>query len=555
MTGTMTSFRGINLGPDAFAYVFSFCGMLRFIYRQGKGRMNKIDYILLAAYLLIMLGMGWFLRVRGQRDEEYFLAGRRMGWLPIGISVMITVFSAINYVALPNEIFSHGLYVLISLPVFLLVAWPISRCWIPFFHTMRLTSAYEYLEYRFDVRVRCLAGAVFILWRLFWIATALYATGSILSVLTGLPVSWIILTAGITATFYTFLGGMRAVMWTDVAQFSILFGGIALGVCYACREAGGFAGVLTAAHQGGRLRPFLPFDPSFFSWNPTLRITFWSGLIGTFVAFLARYGADQVVMQRYFTARSLIMARRGIWFNAVISILSLALLALFGLAVYVYAAKTGALNEAAWSTLPPAARTGVAMKQLATLIRTFPTGITGLICAGLLAATMSSIDSGINSCSAVYMVDFHNRLFCPGGSKKENHIRIDRRLTLLLGILSTGGALLLIPAIGKTNSLFVIMNKVINGLGAPLLALFLMGMFCRRANAPGMLIGGLIGLAGSLYLSLCVDILALHYYAVVNLAVVLIPCGLFSMLIEKTGYTQPAACEKWLWHRRDPFPR
>ena len=136
--------------------------------------MNTADYAVLIIYLAGILALGLRFRMRGGTDGDFFLAGRRMGWFPIGLSVMVTVFSAINYVVLPNEVFGYGLYVIVAFPVFLLAAWPITKIWMPFFHSMELTSAYEYLERRFDGRVRSLASGIFILWRLFWMAMIAY---------------------------------------------------------------------------------------------------------------------------------------------------------------------------------------------------------------------------------------------------------------------------------------------------------------------------------------------------------------------------------------------
>jgi SSS family transporter len=354
--------------------------------------MSIADYLVLCVYLFGVLALGMYLRVRSGTNKDFFLAGRRMGWFPIGLSVMVTVFSAINYVALPNEVFGYGLYVIVALPIFLLAAWPITKIWMPFFDSMQLTSVYEYLERRFDGRVRTLASAIFILWRLFWMATALFASGGILAALINVPGWVIILVGGLVATVYTFAGGMRAVMWTDVCQFFVLFGGIALGVAWAIGD-GGWYEVVRIAHEGGRLKPFAPFDPTFVSLDPRIRMTLWSGLIGVFVAFLSRYGADQVVMQRYFSARSLRMAQRGLWLNAGASILSLSLLALLGLAVYAHAVRHGSSMERYWEQLSPMQQRGIAMQQLAAVIRSFPMGATGLVVAGLLAATMSSIDS------------------------------------------------------------------------------------------------------------------------------------------------------------------
>lgn len=508
--------------------------------------MGLLDHAVLLVYLLAILVIAWRLRTRGGGNDDFFLAGRQMGWFPIGLSVMVTTFSAINYLAFPNEVFSYGLYVIAALPVFLLAAWPITHVWMPFFHDMQLTSAYAYLERRFDKRVRSLASGLFILWRLLWMATALYAASRIMAILTGLPATAIILLGGVVATAYTFLGGMRAVMWTDVLQCFVLFGGIAMGLHSALGEEG-VSGMLRTAYDGGRLRPFVPFDPAFLSPDPRIRMTLWSGLIGVFVAFLSRYGADQVVMQRYFSARSLRMAKRGLWLNAAVSILALTLLACFGLAVYAHAVRTGSLPQGAWDTVSALQRKGIAMRQLAAMIRSFPPGITGLVVAGLLAATMSSIDSGINACSAAYVSDLHPHISRRKRGVPQDGLRLDRALTLGIGLVATLLALAWIPLSGRIGSLFMIVNKLINGVGSPLLALILLGMFSRRANAPGMFYGGIIGIVASITISLCVRPLALQYYAALNLLVSVAPCALLSLLASRCGYVPAAGSEQWTW--------
>lgn len=511
--------------------------------------MSPTDKLILLLYLLMTLGIGWAARTREDRADTFFLAGRRMGWFPIGLSVMVTVFSAINYVALPGEVFGYGLYVTASFPVFFLAAWPITQIWIPFFHEMRLTSVYEYFERRFDVRVRVLASGLFIFWRLFWMATALYASGNILGALTGLPATLIILAGGLVAAAYTAIGGMRAVMWTDVAQFCVLFGGIVMGLLMAS-GGGGLGAVFQRALEGGRLKPFVPFDPEFLSPNPFVRMTLWSGFLGVFVAFLARYGADQVVIQRYFTARGLRSAQRGLWFNALAAVISLSLLTMFGLAIYAWTVSGGGLEGIDWARLAPAQQNALLMRNMAELIRSFPFGITGLVMAGLFAATMSSIDSGIHACSTAYITDFHHRFVPNSAREARRERRLDRFLTVGLGALVTAMALLLIPLVEHGNSLFMIVNKMINGLGSPLLALFLCGMFTRRSNAPGVFYGGIVGLVLSLAVSLAIKGLALQYYAVVNLLAALVPCLLFSRLAEWAGTRQPPEKLAWSWLAR-----
>ena len=511
--------------------------------------MGSLDLAVLIIYLLLILCIGWFFRIRQGGHDTFFLAGRNMGWFPIGLSVMVTTFSAINYLAFPNEVFSYGLYVLAALPVFFIAAWPITKIWMPFFHDMKLTSAYEYLEYRFSVQVRSLASGIFILWRLFWMATALYASGKIMSGLTGIGISYIILVAGLVATVYTFIGGMQAVMWTDVMQFFVLFGGILAGIIMTASHDG-ISSIIATAFEGGRLKPFYPFDPSYISLDPRIRMTLWSGLIGVFVAFLSRYGADQVVMQRYFTAKSLKMAQRGLWLNACVSFFALSLLAFFGLAVYAMAIKSGAVSHDQWASFSPIQKKEMAMKQLAFVIKSFPPGITGLVVAGLLAATMSSIDSGINACSAAYVKDFHERLFYRNVQDSSDRCRMDRVLTIVIGLISTVLALVLIPLVGKTGSLFMIVNKLINAMGSPLLAIIVLGMFSRKVNSSGMLTGGLIGLIASISVSLFVKPLALQYYAVLNVLVTILPCYLFSYIFSALGHADSEDKLQWLWSAR-----
>jgi SSS family transporter len=501
--------------------------------------MTAVDYTIFLAYLAGVLLLGWVVHRRDRSGRDFFLAGRSMGWLPVGISVMVTAFSAINYLVVPAAVFRLGLRLLISLPVFFIVAWPVTRVFLPFYRSMELTSAYEYLEHRFDVRVRSLGSGAFILWRTVWMAVALLACAMLLGAVTERPVHWVILLAGGTAVAYSAFGGMRAVMWTDVAQFGVLLIGIVAGVALAAgRDPGGFAGMLETARQGEVLRPLSPPTARFLSPDPRLPITLWSGLIGTFVAFLARYTADQVVVQRYFSARSLRDVRRAFWLNATAAVVAIGLLVLLGIAVYAHSARAGLLGK----PMPPA-------RHLAALVRSLPVGIRGLLGAGILAATMSSIDSGINACSAAWLSDFQERLF---GAPREDREEVHRGivLTVAFGILAVSGSLGLMAWKGPHMSLFAVVNKAINGLGSPLLALILLGMFSRHVSASGMFWGGLLGIGASIYISLGVKGLSLHYYAVANLVVTVAACYAFSLPAVLRGRPATEAQLAWTWRGR-----
>lgn len=302
-------------------------------------------------------------------------------------------------------------------------------------------------------------------------------------------------------------------------QFIILVSSIVI-LIYAASTItpGGFNGILSNAADAQLFKPIYPFDPSFFSFDPHIRISFWSGIIGVTVAFCARYGADQVVVQRYFTAKSLKDAQRGYWLNATAAFFSLGLLALLGLAIHAYATHT---TPHLISKLPP-------LKHLGNLIAALPAGTCGLIVAGLMAATMSSVDSGLNACTAAWETDFHRTLISNEAIDQRKRVIV----SAILGIITTAVALAFIQLLGTHKSIFVMINKLINGLGSPLLALIICGMIPRFFNTKGVLIGGILGIVASIYISMFLKGYSLHYYALFNLVITIVPCLVFSLLFQ-----------------------
>lgn len=464
------------------------------------------DLLIFLAYSVAVLVVGAVAHLkRGLDRTDFFLAGSRMTALPLGLSVMVTLFNAVNYSTFPAEVIANGLYVLVSVPVFLLVAWPVARWIIPFYRRQTDLSGYAWLEKRYDSGVRRTAAGLFLLWRLAWMATALFAVAQVLGPLTGLPPAFVMTGTIFLAVVYISWGGLRAVIWTDLLQFAVLFGGLIFAVFYTISLVpDGLFGIFVNCRSNGTLQPWIPLDPGFWDWNPSLRISFWSGLLGTFVAFLARYAADQMILQRYAAAGSLKEAQRSIWINAWAAMLVLLLLVLLGLAAKVIPA---AHNQSA-----PAA-------QLAIFFRSLPTGLTGLIAAGLLAATMSSLDSGIHACCLTVSTDF-------SGKKLQLAPPV---------IVSFIGLLVLLTAmqLHHLGGLFAVVNKVINGLGAPLLGMILLAMRGHLVTAAGLRRGAIAGFVISVAVAVFVDELALHYYAVVNLLVTMLGCILFSLLPEK----------------------
>ena len=456
------------------------------------------DYIILAIYIVLLCIISYIFRHVSKDSQDFFLAGRSLGFIPVGLSVMASTFSAVNYLAMPGEIAVHGLYMLASLPAFFLAALPVSLYWMPRFLKMRNVSVYAFLEERFDARTRSLCAAIFIIWRLFWMSVALYASCKIMHLLTGMDFLLLILLCSAVATAYSAIGGMKAVVWTDVLQFCVLFGSIVAGIFLSCR-GGDFWEILL---NDGKLRPFAPIDWQYLSLNPKLRITLWSALLGSFVTFLTRFGGDQMVMQRYLSAKSLSAARKGLWLNAFAATASIGLLALFGLALAVFAHRNGLP-----AGMPP-------VKIMGMLIKSFPAGAAGLLAAGLLAATMSSIDSGLNSCVASITADFLD---------KSNIKKLSPALmTLLLAIPVTSVAAFALPALNARQSLFVLLNKTVNVMGTPLLVVMAFALFTKRIRAASVFYGTISGTALTLMAGVFIKNLSLHYYALLSLLACLV---------------------------------
>lgn len=440
-----------------------------------------LDYFLLFAYLLVMVGVGVWVG-RGQQDtREYFLAGRSMGWFPLGISTIASLYSAISYMGTPSEYFTHGP----KFAVQMLAAFPsavvVIYVFMPFYHRLQVYTAYEYLEKRFNVTVRSLASGVFILWRILWMGTAIYVPSLVLQTVTGFNLVETIVAVGIVATFYTVLGGMRAVIWTDVVQFFVLFSGSIVALWVVSSSVGGASGIWSIAEAGGRTQAL---D---WSLDPTVRITTWGAFLSGLVSHLGTYGTDQVSVQRYLSARSLKVMKQSFLMNMGGGFPLGLLMISIGLGLYAfYNLNPGQL---------PVAIQGdrVFPYFIATQM---PAGLKGIMIAAILAAAMSSIDSGLNSVTTAIMNDFVKRfgwsidwirLWHAGSSSLE--LVFSRLLTLGLGVLVT----VLACYVGQLGSIVEIAGTIVDSFTGPMLGVFLLGMLTRKTESRGAFLGLFLG--------------------------------------------------------------
>src|SRR5499433_1865241 len=208
---------------------------------MNTGTFHLLDAVIVVVYLAALTGVGVYFSRRQRSLDDFFLAHQSMTWLPVGLSLMAALDSAIDYLMQPSSTMRYGLVLLTGTTSWLLLYPWVARVTLPFYRRLNYFTAYEYLEARFDVRVRALAAVIFIVWRLGWMATAIYVPSLAISTATGdrIPLTVLVAGLGVLVTLYTALGGIEAVIWNDVAQFCVRFGGLAAVVVIAASVAGG----------------------------------------------------------------------------------------------------------------------------------------------------------------------------------------------------------------------------------------------------------------------------------------------------------------------------
>lgn len=465
---------------------------------HATNHLGWADYGIFTIYLLLTVAIGLYFS-RGQRDiKDYLMAGKNMKSLVVAITVMVSVFSGISFLGFPAEVYANGMgYSLLAFTSF--VTTPIvNAIFIPFFHRVKLFSAYQYLEARFSAKLRTTIAAIFLSRTLLWLSLVIYAPALALEHVTGFPLWVLVLAMGCITTFYTTLGGMKAVIWGDVLQFIVLMGGlIAILIVAVHGTEGGLRTVWSTGHEMGKLS----FD---FSFDPAVRVTVWGIILGGSVHNLVLLATDQTSIQRYMTAKDLKTARKSMWIKAFVWVPCAFLFYFTGLVIYCFYQGTG--------FDPVSSGTLLNVDQILPyfVVNEMPKGFAGLIIAGIAAASMSSISSGVNSMTTVSLVDLIQPYTKqePTERQKMNYARI---LTITYGIVIT----LVAFAAGRFGSLLEAPVRIFGLLGGPLLGLFLLGILSARANHQGATIGWLVSTAITLVAVFATDISFL-WYAVIG---------------------------------------
>lgn len=430
---------------------------------------GAINYAVLGLYFAALLAMGFYFAKRENSTDDFFRAGKRIPWWAAGLSVFGTMLSAITFMAAPAKIFAtNWLYVLQVFLLFAIIP-VVTRVFIPFYRRLDVTTAYEYLEKRFNVAVRLIGSAAFLIMQFGRLGIVLLLPSIALSVVTGINVYVCIALMGILATVYTVMGGMEAVIWTDVLQVFVLMGGAFISlVLLVTHVDGGVSGLLTSATAHGKLE--------WIDWSFDFRTaTIWVLLLAM-PNQLIPYASDQATLQRYLTTKTEKEAKQGLWLCIWLGLAALVFWAV-GTALWgYYRSHPGNLT-------PALGKTDMIFPWY--IVNQLPTGVAGLVIAGVFAASMSSLDSSMNSMAAAIVTDFYRR-FKPEASE-HSCLRLAQWVTALAGVAGTVFALVM--ATTEVKSLWDKFMALLGLFGGGLAGLFLLGMFTRRATSTGAILG------------------------------------------------------------------
>lgn len=444
--------------------------------------MATFDYFVLIAYMLLVIGLGVYASRRNDNTTDLLLAGRSANWLAVAASMYASFFSSISFLAMPAETFRHDWQYASGMLMMPVAAVAAGYLFVEFFYRLGVFTVYQYAEMRFNNSVRVMLALMFVIGKSLHAGLVVYGGSLALSIATGIPLLVVIALVGATAILYTCVGGLKAVIWTDVLQLFVLTLAIVMTLAYALNGVeNGLSDVVRIGTERGKFN----FIGNQFSI--TARLTLPGVLLGAFAAWMSQKGVDQVNAQLYLAGRSAKQARHSLLLAPVISIVVGGLLYLLGTTFWVYYQQHPDPNVEQFVV------SGQQDRILPYfVVKSLPVGVRGLVVAGLFAAAMSTLDSLLNALATTSLIDFYKNWINPNPGVREETI-VARGFMLLWGLLITMCAAWVIPSLGE--SMIDISNRIIGFAGGPVLGVFLLGMFSRRASPKGVVVGAMASFA------------------------------------------------------------
>ena len=444
-----------------------------------KASFGFVNYATLVIYLLGMVGIGVYFSRKNKNTDDFFRGGQSIPWWAAACSIYATMLSSITFVALPAKAFATDwttwMMMLTILPVSIFVIKKI----LPFFRRIDATSAYEYLQKRFNYTARLAGSLLFILFQIGRMAVVMYLPALALQAITGLSPITCILIMGVLSVIYCTMGGIEAVIWTDTIQTFVLLGGALFSVVIIIFSIEGGLGTCVSDCIAANKFRLVDWD---FSANSYTTMSLWVVLMCGVFQNIASYSADQAVVQRYMTTPDLKKSSKSILMNGWMCAPAGLLFFAVGAALFSYYKNNPELMSPVF-----------APKAVFPLFITtkMPIGLSGLVVAGIFAAAQSTLSTSMNSLSTALVTDFARPM--NACKTEKGYLTLARFFTALLGIIGTVAAIVI-----ACSNIFDVFDQYIAILGmfmGVLGGMFMLGMFSKRANSAGCIIAAVISAA------------------------------------------------------------
>uniref|UniRef100_A0A2D4I6R7 Sodium-coupled monocarboxylate transporter 1 n=1 Tax=Micrurus lemniscatus lemniscatus TaxID=129467 RepID=A0A2D4I6R7_MICLE len=444
------------------------------------------DYVVFGIMLLMsaVIGVYYAFAGGGQRTREAFLmGGRSMTAFPVALSLTASFMSAVTILGTPAEIYRYGgMFSLFAISYMLMVVIS-AEIFLPVFYRLKITSTYEYLELRFNKQLRLCGTGLFIILTILYTGIVIYAPALALYQVTGIDLWGAVIGTGIVCTFYCTLGGLKAVIWTDVFQAAIMIAGFLSVIIRGVIVQDGFGNIINDAYHGGRLH-FWDFNP-----NPLQRHTFWTIVIGGTFTWLGIYAVNQSQVQRYLSCKNRFQAKLSLYLNLVGLWIILTCAVLCGLIMYSVFKDCDP-----WTAKCVAASDQLMPYLVLEILQGFP-GMTGLFVACAYSGTLSTVSSSINALAAVTVEDLIKPHF---GLTEVKLSWISMGMSFFYGFVCIAMAALASTLGGLLQAALTIFGMI----GGPLLGLFSLGILFPFVNAMGAFIGLICGFVLTLWIGI-----------------------------------------------------
>ncbi len=438
---------------------------------------NWVDGAVVVAYLIAVTLFGARFGRSQHTIHDYFLGGRRLPWWAIAFSVVSAETSILTIISTPGIAFNSNLGFLQLVFGYLVARVVVAAVLIPRYFAGEIYTAYQLIEQRFGRNLRIVTATLFLVTRALAEGVRVFAISIVIELIlnTGVFTSVVIITA--LTLFYTYRGGLTAVIWTDVIQFVIYISGTAIALALALGAIpGGWVEVSRIAAESGDKRSI--FD---FSWGFDRPYLFWSGLIGGAFLSCASHGTDQLIVQRLLAARSMRDSQKAVVASGFIVLFQFALFLIAGVVLFAF-----------FSHHPPAqpfSRPDHVFPSF--VVQRLPTGLGGLVVAAILAAAMANLSAALNSLASSSIVDFYKPFFKTDGDEK-HYLNASRLVTLLWG------GVLIVIALAAQHMQKSVLELALTIASVPygcMLGIFLLGVLTRRVSGTAAAVGAAGGLA------------------------------------------------------------